>query len=53
MFRRKKKAPKPPRIKGSKKQKKLLAQYEQGRILQANNEKDNKEYFKSLEENNG
>jgi len=46
MFRRKKKAPK---IKGSKKQKKLLALYEQGRILQIDNDKDNKEYFKSLE----
>lgn len=55
MFRKgkKEKAPKKPKIKGTKREKQLYRQYEEGRVLQVNNKKDNKEYFESLSKKDG
>ena len=37
----------------SKHERALLREYELGRVLQVDNQKDNKEYFKSLEDTDG
>ena len=54
MFRRKKKqaSKRERKIKMSKKQKELIFQFEEGKVLQVDNDKDNKQYFKSIKEKN-